>query len=101
MACASFSDRCLEANGCDVTISVDGVKFEAHKTVLCSCSDYFRSVLDAGGDGDKRHFLAWVTAPGGISSASNSTELSPSSSCGPGPSLGTRNHPQPSTDQQL
>uniref|UniRef100_A0A8D0EK44 BTB domain-containing protein n=1 Tax=Strix occidentalis caurina TaxID=311401 RepID=A0A8D0EK44_STROC len=44
MACASFSDLCLEGTVCDVTISMDGVESEAHKIVPCSCSDYFRSV---------------------------------------------------------
>uniref|UniRef100_A0A8D0FNA2 BTB domain-containing protein n=1 Tax=Strix occidentalis caurina TaxID=311401 RepID=A0A8D0FNA2_STROC len=47
MACASFSNRCLEGTVCDVTISVDGVEFEAHKTVLCSCSDYFRALFSS------------------------------------------------------
>ncbi|CAM9599487.1 unnamed protein product, partial [Bubo scandiacus] len=41
MAGSSSSDLCLEGTVCDVTISVDGVEFDAHKTVLCSCSDYF------------------------------------------------------------
>ncbi|XP_074663784.1 kelch-like protein 10 [Strix aluco] len=47
MACASFSDLCLEGTVCDVTISMDGVESEAHKIVPCSCSDYFRALFNA------------------------------------------------------
>lgn len=44
-------------------ISVDGVEFKAHKLILSCCSIYFRSVLEAQGDGDKQHAPIEVTPP--------------------------------------
>ncbi|NWS63519.1 KLH10 protein, partial [Chunga burmeisteri] len=35
----------LEGKLCDVIISVDGVEFNAHKNILCSCSHYFRALF--------------------------------------------------------
>lgn len=63
MACAIFNELRLEGKLCDVTISVDGVEFNAHKNILCSCSHYFRSVLETRGDGDKQDFPDCVTLP--------------------------------------
>lgn len=74
MACAIFNELRLEGKLCDVTISVDGVEFNAHKNILCSCSHYFRSVLETRGDGDKQHFPGCVTLPQSISSASMGTK---------------------------
>ncbi|NXU54038.1 KLH10 protein, partial [Turnix velox] len=45
MACAIFNDLRLEGKLCDVIISVDGVEFNAHKNILCSCSHYFRALF--------------------------------------------------------
>ncbi|NXV49285.1 KLH10 protein, partial [Uria aalge] len=45
MACAVFNELRLEGKLCDVTISVDGVEFNAHKNILCSCSHYFRALF--------------------------------------------------------
>ncbi|XP_010159093.1 PREDICTED: kelch-like protein 10 [Eurypyga helias] len=41
MACAVFNELRLQGKLCDVIISVDGIEFNAHKNVLCSCSHYF------------------------------------------------------------
>ncbi|XP_014814637.1 PREDICTED: kelch-like protein 10 [Calidris pugnax] len=45
MACGVFNELRLEGKLCDVTISVDGVEFNAHKNILCSCSHYFRALF--------------------------------------------------------
>ncbi|NWY55656.1 KLH10 protein, partial [Chionis minor] len=45
MACAVFNELRLEGKLCDVTISVGGVEFHAHKNILCSCSHYFRALF--------------------------------------------------------
>lgn len=63
MACTVFNELRLEGKLCDVIISVEGIEFNAHKNILCSCSHYFRSVLETRGDGDKQYFLVWVTLP--------------------------------------
>lgn len=55
MACTIFNELRLEGKLCDVIISVDGIEFNAHKNILCSCSHYFRSVR-----GDGWYFLAWL-----------------------------------------
>lgn len=73
MSCTTFNELRLEEELCDVVICVDNVEFRAHKIILCSCSNYFRSVLETRGDGGKEDFLVWVTLPEGISSASIST----------------------------
>ena len=61
MACTVFNELRLEGKLCDVIISVDGIEFNAHKNILCSCSHYFRSVLGRSGDRDTRQFQACVT----------------------------------------
>ncbi|XP_075379472.1 kelch-like protein diablo [Mycteria americana] len=53
MACTVFNELRLEGKLCDVIISVDGIEFNAHKNILCSCSHYFRSVPETRGDGEK------------------------------------------------
>ena len=63
MTCNIFNELRLEGKLCDVIISVDGVEFNAHKNILCSCSQYFRSVLETRRDGDKQNFPAWVSPP--------------------------------------
>lgn len=74
MSCAIFNELRLEGQLCDVVISVDGTEFVAHKIILCGCSNYFRLVLEIGGDGDKGYFLIWVIGvPECISCASTST----------------------------
>ncbi|XP_061199242.1 kelch-like protein 10 [Neopsephotus bourkii] len=44
-ACAIFNELCLEGKLSDVIISVDGIEFNAHKSILCSCSPYFRALF--------------------------------------------------------
>lgn len=61
MACTIFNELRLEGKLCDVIISVGGTEFNAHKNILCSCSHYFRSVLQTRGDGDKQDILVCVT----------------------------------------
>lgn len=46
MACEVFNELRLEGKLCDVIINVNGFEFNAHKNILCSCSHYFRSVLE-------------------------------------------------------
>ncbi|GAB0199093.1 kelch-like protein 10 [Grus japonensis] len=45
MACTVFNELRLEGKLCDVIISVDGIEFNAHKNILCSCSHYFRALF--------------------------------------------------------
>uniref|UniRef100_A0A8C4XL28 Kelch like family member 10 n=1 Tax=Falco tinnunculus TaxID=100819 RepID=A0A8C4XL28_FALTI len=45
MTCNIFNELRLEGKLCDVIISVDGVEFNAHKNILCSCSQYFRAMF--------------------------------------------------------
>ncbi|NXW57627.1 KLH10 protein, partial [Eurystomus gularis] len=45
VSCTTFSELRREGEHFDVTISVDGVQFSAHKIVLCRCSNYFRALL--------------------------------------------------------
>uniref|UniRef100_A0A8C6ND05 Uncharacterized protein n=1 Tax=Melopsittacus undulatus TaxID=13146 RepID=A0A8C6ND05_MELUD len=45
MACSIFNELRLEGKLCDVIISVDGIEFNAHKNILCSCSHYFRALF--------------------------------------------------------
>ncbi|NXV81729.1 KLH10 protein, partial [Atlantisia rogersi] len=45
MACMVFNDLRLEGKLCDVIISVNGVEFNAHKNILCTCSHYFRALF--------------------------------------------------------
>lgn len=47
MACTIFNELRLEGKLCDVVIRVNGIDFNAHKNILCSCSSYFRSVTAA------------------------------------------------------
>uniref|UniRef100_A0A663M2X7 BTB domain-containing protein n=1 Tax=Athene cunicularia TaxID=194338 RepID=A0A663M2X7_ATHCN len=62
------NDRCLEGKGCDVVISVDGVEFEAHETILCSCSDYFRALFSSGSNSaEKPVYKISGTSPGMMS----------------------------------
>ncbi|NXL95959.1 KLH10 protein, partial [Alectura lathami] len=41
MACEIFNKLRLEGKLCDVIIDVNGFQFNAHKNVLCTCSQYF------------------------------------------------------------
>ncbi|NXJ85869.1 KLH10 protein, partial [Trogon melanurus] len=43
-----FNELRLGKELCDVVISVDGVEFNAHKVILCSCSNYFRVLFNSG-----------------------------------------------------
>ncbi|XP_074011112.1 kelch-like protein 10 [Numenius arquata] len=46
VACTAFNGLGLEGKLCDdVIISVDGIEFNAHKTILWSCSPYFRALF--------------------------------------------------------
>lgn len=96
-----FNELRLEDELCDVVICVDNVEFRAHKIILCSCSNYFRSVPETRGHAGKEYFLVWVTLPECLSSASISTNSHPAVRCSPGTSLDTRINPQPGTQQQL
>lgn len=42
MTCEIFNELRLEGKLCDVVIKVNGLEFNAHKNILCSCSSYFR-----------------------------------------------------------
>lgn len=42
MTCEIFNELRLEGKLCDVVIRVNGLEFNAHKNILCSCSSYFR-----------------------------------------------------------
>ena len=41
-ACTIFNELRLEGKLCDVVLKVDDVEFNAHKNILCGCSEYFR-----------------------------------------------------------
>ncbi|NXJ96901.1 KLH10 protein, partial [Corythaixoides concolor] len=43
--CTVFNELRLEGQLCDVTLSVAGQEFKAHKIILCSCSQYFRTLF--------------------------------------------------------
>ncbi|NXS58172.1 KLH10 protein, partial [Brachypteracias leptosomus] len=47
VSCTTFNELRLEGEHFDVTISVDGVQFNAHKIILCRCSNYFRALLSS------------------------------------------------------
>ncbi|NXA17374.1 KLH10 protein, partial [Ibidorhyncha struthersii] len=64
MACAIFNELRLEGKLCDVTISVDGVEFSAHKNILCSCSHYFRALFASNwSNSEKRVYKIKGTSP--------------------------------------
>ncbi|NWT42834.1 KLH10 protein, partial [Chroicocephalus maculipennis] len=64
MACAVFNELRLEGKLCDVTISVDGVEFNAHKNILCSCSHYFRALFASNwSDTERRVYKIEGTSP--------------------------------------
>ncbi|XP_009892731.1 PREDICTED: kelch-like protein 10 [Charadrius vociferus] len=64
MACAVFNELRLEGKLCDVTISVDGVEFNAHKNILCSCSHYFRALFASNwSNAEKRVYKIKGTSP--------------------------------------
>ncbi|XP_063192334.1 kelch-like protein 10 [Chroicocephalus ridibundus] len=46
-ACTAFHGLCLEGKLPDAVISVDGIEFPAHKTILCNCSPYFRALFSS------------------------------------------------------
>ncbi|RXM36115.1 Kelch-like protein 10 [Acipenser ruthenus] len=48
MACTIFNELRLEGKLCDVVIKVNGIDFNAHKNILCSCSSYFRALFTSG-----------------------------------------------------
>ncbi|XP_009974660.2 kelch-like protein 10 [Tyto alba] len=48
MSCTVFNELRMEGKLCDVTISMNGVEFNAHKIILCSCSPYFRVLFTSG-----------------------------------------------------
>ncbi|XP_044855560.1 kelch-like protein 10 isoform X2 [Mauremys mutica] len=48
MACTVFNELRLEGKLCDVVIKVNGLEFNAHKNILCSCSSYFRALFTSG-----------------------------------------------------
>ncbi|XP_071770861.1 kelch-like protein 10 [Centroberyx gerrardi] len=43
-----FNELRLEGKLCDAVLRVDGVEFNAHKIILCSCSSYFRTLFSQG-----------------------------------------------------
>ncbi|NXI50591.1 KLH10 protein, partial [Chloroceryle aenea] len=47
LSCTTFNKMRLEGEHLDVTISVDGVEFSAHKIILCRCSNYFRALFSS------------------------------------------------------
>ncbi|XP_009992503.1 PREDICTED: kelch-like protein 10 [Chaetura pelagica] len=50
MACTVLNELRLEGKFCDVTIRVDGVGFDVHRIILCSCSHYFRALFSTRGN---------------------------------------------------
>ncbi|NXD84083.1 KLH10 protein, partial [Halcyon senegalensis] len=47
LSCTTFNEMRLQGEHFDVTISVDGVEFSAHKIILCRCSNYFRALFSS------------------------------------------------------
>ncbi|NXG80906.1 KLH10 protein, partial [Baryphthengus martii] len=45
VCCTTFHEIRLEREHFDVTISVEGAEFSAHKIILCRCSNYFRALF--------------------------------------------------------
>ncbi|NXN43120.1 KLH10 protein, partial [Rhinoptilus africanus] len=64
MACGVLNELRLEGKLCDVTISVDGVEFNAHKNILCSCSHYFRALFASNwSNAERRLYKIEGTSP--------------------------------------
>ncbi|XP_030649761.1 kelch-like protein 10 [Chanos chanos] len=61
MACTVFNELRLEGKLCDVVIRVDGVDFNAHKNILCSCSQYFQALFTSDWSTSDKHIY---TIPG-------------------------------------
>ncbi|NWS78106.1 KLH10 protein, partial [Crotophaga sulcirostris] len=49
-----FNELRLEGKLCDAIIIVDGVEFNVHKTILCSCSHYFRVLFTGSWNNTKK-----------------------------------------------
>ncbi|XP_053573803.1 kelch-like protein 10 [Bombina bombina] len=60
MACSIFNELRMEEKLCDVIIRVNGVDFNAHKNILCTCSNYFR-VLFTSGWAERKHNVYTIT----------------------------------------
>ncbi|XP_048101350.1 kelch-like protein 10 isoform X2 [Alosa alosa] len=54
MACTIFNELRLEGKLCDVVIKVNGMEFNAHKNILCSCSAYFRALFTSEWNNSER-----------------------------------------------
>ncbi|XP_023646456.1 kelch-like protein 10 isoform X1 [Paramormyrops kingsleyae] len=61
-----FNELRLGGPLCDVVIEVNGVKFTAHKIILCGCSPYFRALFASGWSDTGRHEFSIPDVPSEI-----------------------------------